>query len=88
MMNRTTTLFSAVITGILFLAKPVSAGYLNCGTHVIQDGQRGGPGKYEVSKKCGRPTEQFGNTWVYDFPGQTKKILRFNDGGQLISIDG
>lgn len=88
MMNKVTIFFSTVVFGFLFLAGPVSAGYMSCGTHIIQDGQRKGPGKYEVSKKCGRPTEQFGNTWVYDFPGQTKKILRFNDSGQLMSIDG
>jgi hypothetical protein len=88
MMSKVTIFFSTVVFAILLLAGPVSAGYMSCGTHIIQDGQRKGPGKYEVSKKCGRPTQQFGNTWVYDFPGQTKKILRFNDSGQLMSIDG
>ena len=88
MMNKVTLTISTLVSGFLFLAGQVTAGYLTCGTHVIDDGQREGPGKYEVSKKCGRPTEQFGNTWVYDRPGQSKKILRFNDSGQLISIDG
>jgi hypothetical protein len=87
-MNKARCYFSALVISFLCLSRPVAAGYLTCGTHVIQDGQHNGPGKYEISKKCGRPTEQFGNTWVYDFPGQTKKILRFNDAGQLISIDG
>jgi len=87
-MNKVTVFMIGVVFGLLLLAGPVSAGYLRCGTHIIQDGQRKGPGKYEISKKCGRPTEQYGNTWVYDLPGQTKKILRFNDSGQLTSIDG
>jgi hypothetical protein len=82
------TMFGSAVLGFLFLVGPASAGYMRCGTHMIQEGQRNGPGKYEVSKKCGRPTEQYGNTWVYDLPGQTKKILRFNDSGQLTSIDG
>jgi len=87
-MMRKVTMYGSVIFCFLFLAGPASAGYLRCGTHTIQDGQREGPGKYEISKKCGRPTEQFGNTWVYDQPGQSKKILRFNDSGLLMSIDG
>jgi len=82
------TMFGGAVLGFLFLVGLASAGYMRCGTHMIQDGQRNGPGKYEVSKKCGRPTEQYGNTWVYDLPGQSKKILRFNDSGQLTTIDG
>jgi hypothetical protein len=39
-----------------------------------------------VIKKCGQPTERFGNTWIYDKPGQTRQVLRFNDSGQLMSI--
>ena len=88
MMNKETLTISTLVSGVLFMAGQATAGYLTCGTHIIDDSQREGPGKYEVSKKCGRPTEQFGNTWVYDWPGQSKKILRFNDSGQLISIDG
>ena len=87
-MNKVAIFLASVVFGILFLVGPVSAGYMRCGVHTISDGQRKGMGKYEVSKKCGQPTEQFGNTWVYDFPGQSKKILRFNDSGQLSSIDG
>ena len=64
------------------------SGTIRCGAHTISDSGRKGPGKYEVIKKCGHPSERFGNTWVYDRPGQPKKILRFNDAGQLITIDG
>jgi hypothetical protein len=87
-MNKVTALIISAVFGFLFLTGPASAGYLRCGTHTIQDGQSKGPGKYEISKKCGRPTEQYGNTWVYNLPGQSKKILRFNESGQLASIDG
>ena len=88
MMNKVSLFISTLVSGFLFMAGQAAAGYLSCGAHIIEDGQREGPGKYEVAKKCGRPTEQFGNTWVYDRPGQSKKILRFNDSGQLISVDG
>jgi hypothetical protein len=61
-----------------------SAAAMRCGTHLIQDGNRQGPGKYEVLKKCGEPVERFGNTWVYEKGGTY--ILTFRDDGQLQSI--
>jgi hypothetical protein len=87
-MNKVAIFFTSVIFGFLFLVGPVSAGHMRCGVHTVSDGQRKGMGKYEVLKKCGQPTEQIGNTWVYDTPGRSKKVLRFNDAGRLTSIDG
>jgi hypothetical protein len=82
------TMFGSVIFGFLFLVGPASAASIRCGTHLIMDGQRNGTGKYEVSKKCGSPTERYGNTWIYDRPGEAKKILHFNDSGRLLRIGG
>ncbi len=62
-----------------------SAGSMRCGVHLIQDGGRNGPGKYEVLKKCGEPTERFGNTWIYERLGN-RYILTFKDNGQLAKI--
>lgn len=58
---------------------------IRCGVHLIQDGQRNGPGKYEVLKKCGEPLERFGNTWIYE-KNRTHYVLTFKDNGQLQSI--
>ena len=87
-MSRLTILITGMLFGVMCLVGPASAttGSIRCGGHVISDSGRTGPGKYEVIKKCGQPTERFGNTWIYDRAGQTRKILRFNDSGELQSI--
>jgi hypothetical protein len=41
---------------------------------------------YEVLKKCGKPTERYGNTWIYVRSGKPPRVLRFNDAGQLETI--
>ena len=56
------------------------AGNIRCGGHLISDGGRNGPGKYEVLKKCGEPTARLGNTWVYERGGK-KSVISFNDSG-------
>ena len=66
--------------------QPLSAGTMKCGNHIIQDGGRSGPGKYEVLKKCGEPAFRQGNTWVYDTGQGRRKVFRFNDSGLLLSI--
>ncbi len=87
-MIKLTVFISSILLGAMCLVGPASAatGFMRCGTHTISDSGRRGPGKYEVLKKCGEPTERFGNTWIYDRPGRSKKILRFNDAGQLRNI--
>ena len=89
-MSKLTVFIAGMLLGGMCLVGQVSAstGSMRCGNHTIADSGRSGPGKYEVIKKCGQPTERFGNTWIYDRPGRVKKILRFNDAGQLLSIDG
>ena len=64
-----------------------SAGTMRCGVHLIQDGVRNGPGKYEVEKKCGAPLQRYGNTWVYEVKGRQYKVT-FKDNGQLSRIEG
>jgi hypothetical protein len=39
-----------------------------------------------VLKKCGEPTFRQGNTWVYDTGRGSSRVLRFNRGGFLASI--
>lgn len=71
----------------LFVAMPASATSMRCSGQIIQAGTIDGPGKYEVLKKCGEPTERIGNTWVYDRPGQPKRTLRFNTEGTLVRVE-
>jgi hypothetical protein len=87
-MSKLTILITGMLFGVMCLVGPASAatGFIRCGTHTISDSGRQGPGKYEIIKKCGQPSDRFGNTWVYDRPGKATTILRFNDSGQLMSI--
>jgi len=77
----------ALLTSLLIFGDAFAAS-MRCGTHIVSDGQRTGMGKYEVLKRCGEPTERFGNTWVYDRPGQLKRTLRFSPDGRLSKIEG
>lgn len=71
---------------MLFAVQPLNAGTIRCGVHLIHDGGRQNPGKYEVLKKCGEPTFRQGNTWIYDSGSKPRNVLRFNDAGLLSSI--
>lgn len=70
------------------LPEPVYAsGSMRCGTHIVTGGQRHGPGKYEVLKKCGEPTQRNGDTWIYDKPGNFKHVVFFDASGRLMRIE-
>jgi hypothetical protein len=71
---------------MLLAGQALSGGSMKCGIHIIHDGGRYSPGKYEVLKKCGEPTFRQGNTWVYDTGRGSSRVLRFNRGGFLASI--
>ncbi|MGI9342030.1 MAG: DUF2845 domain-containing protein [Gammaproteobacteria bacterium] len=72
----------------IFMIEPAFAtGSMRCGTHIVNAGGRQGMSMYEVLKKCGEPTERFGNTWIYDRSGGSKRTLRFNSEGTLSRID-
>ena len=78
----------AVLIIALLSAQCASAGSMRCGVHLINDGGRHGPGKYEVLKKCGEPTYRQGNIWIYDKDsGRSKKVFHFNDSGLLTLIE-
>ena len=86
MINRRILTGTAFAALMLFASQPLSAGSMRCGAHVIQDGGRSGPGKYEVLKKCGEPAFRQGNTWVYDLGSNRRKVFHFNDSGLLTTI--
>ena len=69
-----------------FVATDVFAASMRCGGHIISAGQRHGMGKYEVLKRCGQPTERYGNTWIYEKQGQQRRVLRFGADGMLSDI--
>jgi len=71
----------------LIVAMPASAASMRCGSHIIQDGLRNAPGKYEVLKKCGEPTQRLSDTWIYDKPGKSIRVLRFGPDGRLMRIE-
>ena len=86
-MSRKRTLGGIAYAALMLLAwQPLSAGSMRCGAHIIQDGGRSGPGKYEVLKKCGEPAFRQGNTWVYDLGSNRRKVFHFNDSGLLTRI--
>ena len=70
-----------VLTGLI--CQPAAAG-MRCGMHIIGAGERHGAGKYEVLKKCGKPKQRLGNTWIYEKP---KRAVHFNDSGRITSIE-
>lgn len=59
---------------------------MKCGIHIIHDGGRYRPSKYEVLKKCGEPRFRQGNTWVYNTRRGTSRMLKFNHNGYLASM--
>lgn len=81
------TLLITLIAGFSILVlQSVYAGSITCGTHIISDGGRHGPGAYELLKRCGEPTFRRGNTWIYQKGNKTYSI-HFNDSGDITSIN-
>ena len=72
---------------LTLMPEPVFAsGSMRCGSHIVSAGQRHGPGKYEVLKKCGEPTVRNGDTWIYD-RGSKQYVVMFDPSGMLMSIE-
>ena len=81
------TLLITLITGFsMLMLQSAYAGSIRCGSHLISDGGRSGPGKYEVLKRCGEPAAREGNTWIYK-KGENKHYeIVFNDSGGIARI--
>ena len=72
---------------LTLMPEPVFAsGSMRCGSHIVSAGQRHGPGKYEVLKKCGEPTVRNGDTWIYD-RGSKQYVVMFDPSGMLMRIE-
>lgn len=80
-------LLLATFFGVLFTVDLALAGSMKCGVHLITDGGRYPPGKYEILKKCGEPTFKQGSIWIYDSPSKLPKEFHFDDSGLLVRIN-
>ena len=76
-------IFSFALLAILAPDTAYASGSMRCGTHLITAGQRHGPMRYEVLKKCGEPTERLGYTWVYE-KGSKTYVATFDHSGRLM----
>ncbi len=77
-----------IAIGFFLLASGFTAmaGEMECGTHIISDGEISGQTKHEIRQKCGKPHEESGNDWYYKKEEGLTHKLHFNDSGQLESI--
>jgi hypothetical protein len=75
------------LAGLLALGALQPAAAMRCGTHIISYGQDDSPGQYEVLKRCGKPTYQQGDTWVYEQSSSISTKIRFDNDGRIVDID-
>jgi len=76
----------ALWVALAFAARGAMVGSMMCGGTVIQDRQLEPVTLEQVLAACGEPTTKEPGQWVYAKPGELAKILRFDDGGDLLSI--
>jgi len=75
---------------VLLTALPHSAaasGSMRCGTHIVSAGQRNGPEKYEILKKCGEPDVRGVFNWTYTLPSGATRVLIFDHNGNLSRVE-
>jgi len=87
MIHKSLLIIAAVFLSALALEPALASGSMRCGSHIISAGQRNGPGMYEVLKKCGEPTDRFGNTWIYEQSGGAKRVVHFDSDGSVARIE-
>jgi len=85
-MNIKTLLLTFIAGFSMLMFQSVYAGSMRCGSHLISDGGRTGPGTYEVLKRCGEPAFRQGNTWIYE-RGNRRVAVVFKDNGEISSIN-
>jgi len=85
-MNKNLKLIVAsIFISIFMMESAMARGSMRCGTHMITSDPAGPSGKYEVLKRCGEPTERYGDTWLYK-KGSLTHTLEFSSNGQLRNI--
>lgn len=79
-----TTVIAALVLGLL--AEGAFASSMRCGGAIISAGGRPPPTQAEVRWRCGEPYSRTGNNWIYVQPNGTVYRVRFNDNGELRSV--
>ena len=85
MNKKLTLIIAALFITIVATESAMARGSMRCGTHIITSDPAGPSGKYEVLKRCGEPTERYGDTWIYK-KGSVTNTLEFSSNGQLKNI--
>lgn len=78
---------SVFLLSNLMVEPAFASGSMRCGTHIISSGERRGPDKYEVLKKCGEPTNRAGNSWTYKQSGGATRVVVFDQSGRVSRIN-
>jgi hypothetical protein len=81
------TIASVFLLSNLMVEPAFADGSMRCGTHIISSGERRGPDKYEVLKKCGEPTNRSGSTWTYEQSGGATRVVVFDQSGKVSRIN-
>jgi hypothetical protein len=85
MNKKLTLIITALFISIVMTESAMARGSMRCGTHIITSNPAGPSGKYEVLKRCGEPTQRYGDTWIYK-KGSVTNTLEFSSNGQLKNI--
>jgi hypothetical protein len=68
----------------MFAVNLAQAGSISCGVHIIKDSDRSSATKSEVLKKCGKPKNQEGDSWIYKRGGRVTEVRFLDDKVQSI----
>lgn len=79
-----TVIVALLLMGLL--AESAFAAGMRCGGQIITAGGRPPPTQAEVKWRCGEPYSRTGNNWIYVQPNGTVYRVRFNDNGEVRSI--
>ena len=74
-----------ILSVLLLSSTMASAGSMNCGTHIIEDGQLQGQSREAIREKCGAPLREVSAEVIYKKNGVTYK-LHFNGNNELETI--
>lgn len=85
MQSKLKLIIASLFITIAWSGSVMAIGSMRCGTHIISANPSSPSGKYEVLKRCGEPSERYGDTWIYK-KGSVTHSLEFSSNGQLRNI--
>jgi len=86
MIRKLILIIAAFAISVVMMESAMARGSMRCGTHLISADASNPSGMYEVLKRCGEPTERYGNTWIYRKSSSVTHRLSFGSNGQLQDI--